>query len=264
MSEKTKDKKAIEALDLGNIKHIIMIISGKGGVGKSTVSVNLAYTLAKKDKQVGLLDADIHGPTVPKLLGVSDRKLEATEDGKIKPIDITPNLRIVSMGFLLPNSDSPVIWRGPMKYNAIRQFLQDVDWNNLDYLVVDLPPGTGDEAISIAQLTKADGSIIVTTPQNVALLNSRKAIGFAQKLDIPIIGIIENMSGFICPNCGFNINIFGENGGLKAAKEFGLKFLGKIPLDLKIYQSGENGNLLEEGEVFKEIADQVLKFYKDL
>jgi len=271
MSEKTcVDSDVKEEDDLKNIKHTIMVISGKGGVGKSTVSVNLAYTLSKKGKSVGILDADIHGPTVPKLLGVSDRRLEATDDGRIKPIEVTPNLKVVSMAFLLPDSDAPVIWRGPMKYSAIRQFLQDVYWNNLDYLVVDLPPGTGDEAISIAQLTKADGALIVTTPQSVALLNSRKAIGFAQKMGIPIIGIIENMSGFICPSCGTHIDIFGEGGGLKAANEFNLPFLGKIPLDMDIYSSGEEGkvtllseNRSKNAHVFEDLADRVLKFYKE-
>jgi len=271
MSEKTcVDSEIKEENDLKNIKHTIMIISGKGGVGKSTVAVNLAYALANRGKQVGLLDADIHGPTVPKLLGILDNRLEATENGKIKPIEVTPNLRVVSMAFLLPDSDAPVIWRGPMKYSAIRQFLQDVYWNTLDYLVVDLPPGTGDEAISIAQLIKIDGAIIVTTPQNVALLNSRKAIGFAQKMNIPIIGIIENMSGFICPNCGEDIDIFGEGGGLKAAEEFNLPFLGKIPLDHNIYMSGEEGKVTilsesksQNSNVFEDIIDQVLGFYKD-
>jgi ATPases involved in chromosome partitioning len=252
-----------------HIKHTIMVISGKGGVGKSTVSANLAYALNSFGKDVGLVDADIHGPTIPKLLGMEDVKLNSTPEGKILPAIVPPGLKVISMAFLVPDSDAPVIWRGPMKYNAIKQFLQDAQWGDIEYLIVDLPPGTGDESISIAQLTGADGSIIVTTPQSVALLNSRKAVGFAQKMNVPIIGIIENMSGFICPHCGERVDIFGAGGGERTAEEFGLPFLGRIPLDKKICDGGEAGRpMIIDGtnsnniDIFKDLAEKVIKFYE--
>ncbi|VUT24664.1 MAG: antiporter inner membrane protein [Candidatus Methanolliviera sp. GoM_asphalt] len=252
-----------------HIKHTIMVISGKGGVGKSTVSANLAYALNSFGKDVGLVDADIHGPTIPKLLGMENVKLNSTPEGKILPAIVPPGLKVISMAFLVPDSDAPIIWRGPMKYNAIKQFLQDAQWGNIEYLIVDLPPGTGDESISIAQLTGADGSIIVTTPQSVALLNSRKAVGFAQKMSIPIIGIIENMSGFICPHCGERVDIFGEGGGERTAEEFGLPFLGRIPLDKKICDGGEAGRPMiidndnsDNIDIFKDLAEKVIKFYE--
>jgi len=252
-----------------HIKHTIMVISGKGGVGKSTVSANLAYALNSFGKDVGLVDADIHGPTIPKLLGMEDVKLNSTPEGKILPAIVPPGLKVISMAFLVPDSDAPIIWRGPMKYNAIKQFLQDAQWGDIEYLIVDLPPGTGDESISIAQLTGADGSIIVTTPQSVALLNSRKAVGFAQKMNVPIIGIIENMSGFICPHCGERVDIFGAGGGERTAEEFGLPFLGRIPLDKKICDGGEAGRpMIIDGtnsnniDIFKELAEKVIKFYE--
>ena len=185
---------------LSKIKHRIMVMSGKGGVGKSTVAANLAWALAQKGFRVGLLDADIHGPNVPLMLGVEGRRLAMSPEG-IEPLEVGPGIKVVSMSFLLHDSDTPVIWRGPLKMGALRQFLSEVNWGDLDFLLVDLPPGTGDEPLSIAQLiNKMDGSIIVTTPQDVALLDSRKSVNFSKRVSVPVLGIIENMSGLICPH----------------------------------------------------------------
>jgi len=223
------------------IKYKIVILSGKGGVGKSTVSANLAVGLSKKGYKVGLLDSDIHGPSIPKILGIEDIKPEPTTSG-IKPVLIDSKLKVMSIAFLLKDKDSPIIWRGPLKMSAIKQFLGDVKWGNLDFLIVDLPPGTGDEPLSIAQLiSDSSGAIIVTTPQDVALLSVRKSINFVKKMNISIIGIIENMSGFKCPHCNKSINIFKTGGGLKMSKDFSIPFLGKIPLDTIIVESGDSG-----------------------
>ena len=227
--------------NLNKIKHKILILSGKGGVGKSTVTSNLAVSLSQKKYQVGILDSDFHGPSIPKILGLEDKRPEPTENG-IKPILYGSNLKIMSMGFLISNKDAPVIWRGPLKMTAIKQLVGDVEWGNLDYLLIDLPPGTGDEPLSIAQIIpNCDGAIIVTTPQDVALNSVRKSIQFVKQMGMPIIGIIENMSGFTCPHCGKEIDIFKKGGGLKAAKDFDISFLGKIPIDPLIVESGDSG-----------------------
>ena len=201
-----------------DVKHVILVLSGKGGVGKSTVSVNLASALAAHGRKVGLLDLDFHGPNIPKMLGIEDQR-PAVLENHIEPVHVTGNLSVMSMAFLLPDTSSPVVWRGPMKMAAIQQFLSEVNWGALDYLVVDLPPGTGDEALSIAQLApNVQGAVIVTTPQDVAVLDAVKAVKFIEKLELPVIGIIENMSGMICPHCGDTIDLFGRGGGKKAAR----------------------------------------------
>jgi ATP-binding protein involved in chromosome partitioning len=224
-----------------DVKHVILVLSGKGGVGKSTVSVNLAFALANHGRKVGLLDLDIHGPSVPKMLGIEDQR-PAVLSNVIQPVQVTGNLAVMSMAFLLPDTSSPVVWRGPMKMVAIQQFLGEVNWGALDYLVVDLPPGTGDEALSIVQLApNVRGAVIVTTPQDVAVLDAIKAIKFIEKLDLPIIGIIENMSGMVCPHCGETINLFSVGGGEKAAKDFNVPYLGKIPLDPEMVKAGDEG-----------------------
>jgi len=186
--------------NLENVKHKIVIMSGKGGVGKTTVAANLAFSLSMKGVEVGLLDVDIHGPNIPKMLGIENKRV--TCDGKgIFPIVSPSHLKVMSMGFFLPSNDTPVIWRGPMKMGLIKQFIEEVYWGKLDYLIIDLPPGTGDEPLSIVQLIpNVSGVIIVTTPQDIALLDSRKAVAFAKKLKMPVIGIIENMSGLVCPH----------------------------------------------------------------
>jgi ATP-binding protein involved in chromosome partitioning len=216
-------------------------LSGKGGVGKSTVSVNLASALSAHGRQVGLLDLDIHGPSIPKMLGIEDQK-PAVLDETMEPVHVTGTLAVMSMAFLLPDTSSPVIWRGPMKMSVIEQFLTDVHWGALDYLIVDLPPGTGDEALSIVQLApNVQGAVIVTTPQDVAVLDAVKAVKFIEKLELPVIGIIENMSGMVCPHCGEVVDLFGRGGGEKAAGELGVPYLGSIPLDPEMVRAGDEG-----------------------
>ena len=226
---------------MGKIKHKIMVMSGKGGVGKTTVAVNLALTLAAKGYEVGIMDADVHGPNVPKMLGIEDERPDVTEEG-IVPVFVPPRVKVMSLAFLLQSKDTPVVWRGPLKMGVIKQFLTDVLWGDLDCLIADLPPGTGDEPLSVAQLVSGiDGAIIVTTPQDVALLDSRKSVTFAKKLGIPVIGIIENMSGFKCPKCGETIDLFKTGGGERAAIDMGVPFLGGIPIEVNIVLSGDSG-----------------------
>jgi len=223
-------------------RNIIAVMSGKGGVGKSTITSTLALMLSERGNRVGVLDADLHGPDIPKMLGVEGVPPMATEDGKMVPIEVTRDLSTISMGFLLQTDDTPVIWRGPLKMGAIRQFLFDVEWGRLDYLLIDLPPGTGDEALSVAQLLpQGCGSIIVTTPQDVALLDSRKAVNFGRKLELKVLGIVENMAGLKCPHCGGMISLFGSGGGEKAALEMDVPFLGRVPLDPVMVSHGDTG-----------------------
>ena len=254
--------------NLKDVAHILVIMSGKGGVGKSTVAANLGLAFSVKGKKVGFLDCDIHGPSIPKLLGIEKAVPDAFEDG-ISPIIIPPHGKVMSMAFLLPSTDSPVIWRGPVKMKVLKDFLGQVKWGNLDYLIIDLPPGTGDEPLSIGQLIPhCDGVIIVTTPQDVALLSVRKSITFARTLAMPILGIIENMSGFVCPHCFEKVDIFGSGGGEKAAEELEIPFLGKIPLDAKIVESGDEGKPFvlfqknDASQAFIEIADKVEELVK--
>jgi ATP-binding protein involved in chromosome partitioning len=224
-----------------DVKHVVLVLSGKGGVGKSTVAVNLAFALANHGYHVGLLDLDMHGPNIPKMLGIEDHKL-AIMGEMIEPVHITGKLSVISMAFLLPDTSTPIIWRGPMKMAAIQQFLNEVNWGTLDYLVVDLPPGTGDEALTIAQLApNLRGAVIVTTPQDVATLDARKSAKFIQKLDVPVLGIIENMSGMACPHCGGEIDLFGKGGGKKIADELSVPFLGSIPIDIEMRKAGDEG-----------------------
>ncbi|CAD6494232.1 MAG: Iron-sulfur cluster carrier protein [Candidatus Argoarchaeum ethanivorans] len=248
---------------MGKIKHKIMVMSGKGGVGKTTVAVNLALTLAAKGYEVGIMDADVHGPNVPKMLGIEDESPDVTEEGII-PVFVPPRVKVMSLAFLLQGKDTPVIWRGPLKMGVIRQFLSDVLWGDLDCLIADLPPGTGDEPLSVAQLVpEIDGAIIVTTPQDVALLDSRKSVTFAKKLGMPVIGIIENMSGFKCPKCGETIDLFKIGGGERAAMDMGVPFLGRIPIEVNIVLSGDNGipfvleHESEAAQSFRAIVDNI-------
>ena len=217
---------------LSAIRHKVFVLSGKGGVGKSTVAVNLAAALAARGYETGILDIDIHGPNVSKMFGIEGWTLSSGgKENKIAPFRPFPHLKVISMAGLLPDSDSPVIWRGPLKMAAIRQFLQDVAWGPLDFLIVDSPPGTGDEPLSIAQLIPdADGAVIVTTPQEVALLDSRKCVNFAKKLKLPVLGVIENMSGMRCPHCDGLIPLFSQGGGKTAAEELDVPFLGALPI----------------------------------
>ena len=223
------------------IGHKVLILSGKGGVGKSTVAVNLAVSLANAGKRVGLLDIDIHGPSIPKLLGLGPSAIQGRNDA-MRPVDYSDRLRVMSIGFLLPEPDAAVIWRGPLKMSVIKQFLKDVDWGELDYLIIDSPPGTGDEPLSVCQLIPdADGAIIVTTPQEVALADVRKSISFCRTVAMPILGVIENMSGFVCPKCGEVTDIFKSGGGEQMALEMGVAFLGSIPIDASVVQASDAG-----------------------
>lgn len=229
---------------LFHIRHKVMVMSGKGGVGKTTVAVNLATALAMEGHRVGLLDADIHGPNVPRMLGLDFHWVEGSKEG-LRPVEAYPNLKVISMALISRNPDSPIVWRGPIKHNVIKQFLSDVQWGDLEFLVVDLPPGTGDEPLSVAHLIgKVDGSIIVTTLQDVALLDSRKAVGFSRLLHIPVLGIVENMSGFVCPHCSRDIPLFKVGGGEKAAKELRVDFLGRIPIEPDMVECCDNGRPL--------------------
>lgn len=228
---------------MSKIKRKIAIISGKGGVGKSTVTVNLAMAFAMHGyaNRVGILDADITGPCVPKMLGLHGQRLPASPAG-ISPALGPLGIKVVSMDFLLPSEESPVIWRGPLKMKAISQFLSDIAWGELEFLFIDLPPGTGDEPLSIMQLIpEMDGVVIVTIASEVSQIVVKKAVTFSRKLGIPVIGVIENMSGFVCPKCGTEIDIFKVGGGKKIADDLSVPFLGRIPIDPEICRDSDNG-----------------------
>lgn len=224
---------------LPNVKNIIAVASGKGGVGKSTTAVNLALALAKEGANVGILDADIYGPSQPMMLGI-DSQAEANENKKLNPI-INHGIQSMSIGYLI-NYDTPMIWRGPMVSSALQQLINDTQWNNLDYLIVDLPPGTGDIQLTLSQKIPVSGAVIVTTPQDIALLDARKAIGMFQKVNVAVLGVIENMSTHICSQCGHQEAIFGEGGAAKLAQQYQVDFLGALPLDIKIREQADSGN----------------------
>ena len=228
--------------NMNNIKYKIAVMSGKGGVGKSTVAVNLAAALSKKGYKAGIMDADIHGPNVPKMMGVEEKKIEI-EGNSLLPVKTDEGIEVMSMAFLLESHDSPIIWRGPQKTGAIREFLADVSWGNLDVLIIDNPPGTGDEPLTVLQaLPFLDGVVVVTTPQSVAIDDVEKSVNMARQLKIKIIGVIENMSGFVCPHCGEETPIFGEGGGEQMAKSMGIPFLGRLPIDPKVPTTPDEGS----------------------
>ena len=228
-------------LRMSKIRHKVAVISGKGGVGKSTVTVNLAAAFAKSGHVVGILDADIHGPSVPRLLGLTGQEVKVGPPGAF-PVPGPLGMKVISIDFFLPEERAPTIWRGPLKMRAIRQLLTDVVWGELDVLFIDLPPGTGDEVLSIAQLLPdIDGVVIVTIPGELSRAVVGKAITFAERMGMPIIGVVENMSGYVCPNCGEEVEIFQAGGGRKMAEERGVPFLGKIPIDPKVSASSDNG-----------------------
>ena len=226
---------------LSKIKHVILVISGKGGVGKTTVAVNLAYSLAGSGSATGLLDIDFHGPNIAKMLGIEGKTLGAVQEGVV-PYRVTPLLGAVSISLLMQDKDRPVIWRGPLKMGAIRQLFSDVYWGELDYLIVDSPPGTGDEPLSVCQIVPdLDGVVVVTTPQDVAILDAKKSVLFAKEVGVPVIGIIENMSGLTCPHCKTVIDLFSREGGTRASKELGVDFLGRMPIEPNIVRLGDEG-----------------------
>jgi len=269
-SEKDLHERMMLDQRMSCIKYKFMVMSGKGGVGKSSVATNLAVTLAMQGHAVGLLDADIHGPNIPKMLGIENERPVPDGNG-LQPITTVNGLKVISIGLFLKSQDDAVIWRGPLKHSLIKQFLGDVHWGNLDFLIIDLPPGTGDEALSVANLLKGiDGAIIVTTPQDVALLDSRKAVTFARQLPIPLFGIVENMSGFVCPHCHESIDLFKKGGGEQAAREMLVPFLGSIPLNPEMVNCGDAGKPIvlntDQNDVidaFNKIAENWLQLLKE-
>jgi len=239
MSSEKLNEDALLQNKLDKIRHTFIVLSGKGGVGKSTVAVNLALSLSLRGMRTGILDVDIHGPSVPKLLGLTGMRVGVSGE-EIIPLELYGHIKVVSMGLLISGNEQAVIWRGPLKASVIRQFVQNVAWGELDALVVDCPPGTGDEPLSIAQLVgKKASAIIVTTPQLVATIDVEKCITFCRQLELPIAGIIENMSGFVCPHCGKEVDIFSSGGGQNLAMAYNIPFLGSIPLDPDIVKSGD-------------------------
>jgi ATP-binding protein involved in chromosome partitioning len=257
---------------MNKVKHKIAVISGKGGVGKTMVTINLAIAFAKRSilSRIGILDADIHGPCVPKMLGLKGQTLQIGPPGAF-PATGPLGIKVVSMDFLLPNQEAPVIWRGPLKMTAIRQFLSDIVWGELELLLIDLPPGTGDEPLSVMQLLpEMDGVVIVTIPSEVSQDVVKKAVTFARQLNIPVIGIIENMSGFICPNCGAQTNIFKVGGGEKISNDLVIPFLGRIPIDPKICEDSDKGIpfVVEHtdspaAKAFMKIVEKIENFLKE-
>jgi ATP-binding protein involved in chromosome partitioning len=243
------------------IRNIVAVGAGKGGVGKSTTSVNLAVALASKGARVGLLDGDVYGPNIPQMLGI-DQTPEVSADKRILPPEVQ-GIKVISMGMLVPR-DQPIIWRGPMLHGAVQQFMRDVAWGELDYLVVDLPPGTGDVALSMAQSVPMAGAVLVTTPQGVSVSDVRKAVGMFRQLSIPVLGVIENMSYFVCGHCQERTDIFGNGGGRRMAEEMEIPFLGEVPIDTRVRQGGDEGkpivSLAPEAPAaiaFQEIAGKV-------
>jgi Mrp family chromosome partitioning ATPase len=226
---------------MANVKHKVLVLSGKGGVGKSTVAANLAMFLALNGRRVGLLDVDIHGPSIPRIFGVNGKSTFMVGESMM-PVEFSENLKIMSIAFCLSDNDAALIWRGPMKIGVIQQFLADVEWGELDYLIVDCPPGTGDEPLSAAQmLNDADGAVIVTTPQDISVDDVRKSVSFCRKLELPVLGVVENMSGFACPCCNTVTDIFGSGGGQAMAENMGVPFLGKIPIDMAVREACDQG-----------------------
>lgn len=240
MPEPQPDPDELLNQSLSKIRNKFIVMSGKGGVGKTSTSVNLAIALSKQGHKVGLLDVDVHGPDIPRMLGL-DGLLEMSNNKKLLPKSYSDHLCAVSVESLLPNKDDAVIWRGPMKNTAIRQFIEEVDWGNLDFLIIDSPPGTGDEPLTVAQLVKDAKAVIVTTPQEVALADVRKSINFCKTVGMEIFGLIENMSGFQCPHCNEVVNLLGSGGGEKTASTMGVQFLGKIPFDSNMVVCGDAG-----------------------
>ena len=251
------------------IKHIVAIASGKGGVGKSTLTTNIALSLGKKNLKIGILDADIYGPSQPRMLGLKDKKPEQTPTGKITTVD-SYNVKCMSIGFLI-DEDKPMIWRGPMVQGALEQLIKDVEWGELDILLIDMPPGTGDVQLTMSQRVSLSGAIIVSTPQDIALIDARKGLKMFNKVNVPIIGIVENMSFYICPNCEAEAKIFGHGGAKQTSKDLSVDFLGEIPLDINIRINSDEGlpnkTILEDSNnaiYFDNISDKLIKFIQKL
>lgn len=258
-AEQDKNVKA----SLGKITHKLLVMSGKGGVGKTSTSVNLSLALASRGFKVGLMDVDLHGPDVPRMLGL-DQMLDLNQNRKLEPLAYSDNLGVVSIESLTPNKDDAIIWRGPIKFSAIRQFIADVEWGDLDYLVIDSPPGTGDEPLTVAQTISDAKAVIVTTPQEISLADVRKSISFCKTVNMKIMGIIENMSGFACPHCGETVSLFGTGGGEKTARDMDLSFLGRVPFDPNMVACGDSGTSIQEkfaeapiSKAYQQIAEKI-------
>lgn len=247
------------------IKHKILVLSGKGGVGKSTFTANLALTLAQRGHKVGILDTDLHGPNIPHMLGAQDVKLTGAEDN-MEPVELRPNLVCASLALVGHAPDTPYVWRGPLKIAIINQLIADVNWGDLDYLIIDSPPGTGDEPLTVAQaLTGSKGTVILTTPQSVSVLDARRTLHFSKQLKTPVLGVVENMAGYLTPE-GQILPLFGQGGGEQAAREFGVPFLGRLPMDPQAVTVSESGRgFMEDPQrdvlqnAFKEVVDRMLK-----
>jgi len=261
---KTKQDAAVDS-SLQKIKNKYIVLSGKGGVGKTSTSVNLSMALANKGFNVGIMDVDLHGPDVPRMLGLKGM-LDLTKNNKLNPIRYSENLKVVSIESMITSKDDAIIWRGPLKYSAIRQFIGEVEWGELDFLIIDSPPGTGDEPLTIAQTILDAKAIIVTTPQEVSLADVRKSISFCRTVKMDILGLIENMSGFACPHCDKMVDLFGSGGGEKTAGSAGIPFLGRIPFDPNVVSCGDNGISIQEkyadtpvSLAFIELAEKISK-----
>jgi Mrp family chromosome partitioning ATPase/predicted Fe-Mo cluster-binding NifX family protein len=273
ISDQKNAQDALEASvkgSLNKIKNKIIVMSGKGGVGKTSVSVNLSIALANKGFKVGLMDVDLHGPDIPRMLGFKGM-LELSKNQKLNPMKYSENLKAVSIESLTQDKDEAIIWRGPIKHSTIRQFIGDVEWGELDYLIIDSPPGTGDEPLTVAQTIPDAKAIIVTTPQEISLADVRKSISFCKTVGMKILGLIENMSGFTCPHCGEKLELFGYGGGERTAKEAGLKFLGRIPFDHDVVACGDSGTSFQEKhkdsqvtKAFLSIADKTSEIKQDI
>jgi Mrp family chromosome partitioning ATPase len=252
-------------LSLGKIKHKLLVMSGKGGVGKTSTSVNLAIALANEGKKTGIMDVDLHGPDVPRMLGLNGL-LEINQHKRLEPMKYSENLSAVSIESLSPNKDDAIVWRGPIKFSAINQFIGYVEWGDLDYLVIDSPPGTGDEPLTVAQTISDAKAIIVTTPQEVALADVRKSINFCKTVNMDIFGLVENMSGLACPHCGEMLELFGSGGGERTALQTGINFLGRIPFDPKMVACADAGQAYQhqyrDSKVTKAFCDLAEKAIK--
>lgn len=246
---------------LSRIKHKLLVMSGKGGVGKSSLAVHLAAGLSSKGYKVGLLDVDLHGPSIPRMLGVVEQRPLNSQDG-VFPLSVTDNLKMISIEVLMPDKDTPTIWRGPLKIGVIRQFIADVIWGGLDFLIIDSPPGTGDEPLTVAQTIPDAQAVIVTTPQEISLSDVRKSIHFCRQVNLPVLGLVENMSGFICPHCGQESAIFKKEGGRRTAEAMGVPFLGSIPFDIRLMEKGDEGRIYlfeDPSPAFRQAVEALLE-----